>query len=204
VLAFVLVLVAAAVATGRADANGDPASDVLPFSRVFLSLQDPKTSAVGQDLLALTAAAAKQKYPIRVAVIAQPTDLGLIQSLWPKPQPYADFLGKELVQFGRYHGTLVVAMLNGFGVHGPGATAAGKRALAALPPPKTRDLEQLGEDTARAVRRVAAVNGHPLPASGAGDGSGTPRWVIVLAAAGGAGLVAGAVFLALRRWLLRP
>jgi hypothetical protein len=68
-----------------------------------------------------------------------------------------------------------------------------------LSKPGTGELEELGDDAAVAMRRVAAANGHPLPASK--PGSGTPAWVIILAAIGGAALVAAVVFVGLRRWL---
>jgi hypothetical protein len=199
----VLLLAAATsvVAAGAALANGDPASDVLPFTTVFLSIKNPSTSPAGRDLLAATSAAAKKKRPIRVAVISQPSDLGLIQSMWRRPQMYAKFLGMELFQFGRYNGTLVVSMPNGFGVYGPDA-AKGKPALARLPKPDTNDLEGLGKDTADAVRAVATANGYVLPASS--GGSGTPAWLIIFGAIGGAAVVAGAAFVGLRRWLLQP
>jgi len=201
-IGLVLAVIAAAILASGAEANGDPASDVLPFSTVFLSIVDPRTSAAGRELLAATQAAAKKKRPIRVAVISQPSDLGLIQSLWKKPQTYAEFLGKELFNFGRYNGTLVVSMPNGFGINGPDA-ARGKPALARLPKPSTNNLEQLGKDTADAVRQVAAANGYVLPAS-SGSGGGTSGFVIILAALGGAAVIAGTVFFALRRWLLQP
>jgi hypothetical protein len=200
--ALLLAAVAAGLAAAGARANGDPASDVLPFSNVFLSIQDPRTSPAGRDLLAQTQAAAKQKRPIKVAVISQPSDLGLIQSLWKKPQTYAEFLGKELVSFGHYNGTLIVTMPNGYGINGPNA-AKGKPALARLPKPNTSDLEKLGEDTAVATRRVAAANGYVLPAP-SDRGSSTSAWIIILAALGGAAVVGGAVFLALRHWLMQP
>jgi len=201
-IGLVLAVAAAGILASGAEANGDPASDVLPFSTVFLSIVDPRTSAAGRDLLAATQAAAKKKRPIRVAVISQPSDLGLIQSLWKKPQTYAQFLGKELFNFGRYDGTLVVSMPNGFGINGPGA-ARGKPALARLPKPNTNNLEQLGKDTADAVRAVAAANGYVLPAF-SDSSSGTSGFVIILAALGGAAVVAGTIFFALRRWLLQP
>jgi len=200
-IALLLAAVAAGLCADGARANGDPASDVLPFTTVFLSIKNPNTSPAGRALLAETKATAKKKLPIRVAVISQPSDLGLIQSLWQKPQSYAEFLGKELFQFGRYNGTLVVAMPNGYGVHGPEA-AKGKRALARLPKPNTNDLERLGEDAANAVRAVAVANGYVLPAS-SNSGSGTPAWLIIAGVLGGAALVAGIAFLALRRWLLQ-
>jgi hypothetical protein len=202
-LAIVAAVAAAAcfLAAG-ARANGDPASDFLPLTNVFLSLKQPKQYSSGRDLLSVTSDAKKKGFPIKVAVIAQPADLGLIQSLWQKPQAYATFLGKELVAFARYRGTLVVSMPNGFGLNGPGATAAGKRAIAGLSKPNTSDLEKLGDATTAAVLRVAEANGHPLPAPK--SSSGTPAWLIILAAAGGAVLVGGAVYFALRHWLLQP
>ena len=108
----------ALAASPPARANGDPASDVLPFKTVFLSSQEPSSSSSGRALLDLTAEARRKGVPIRVAVIYQQPDLGLIQSLWRKPQTYASFLGRELIAFGRYHGTLLVAMPNGFGENG--------------------------------------------------------------------------------------
>jgi hypothetical protein len=200
--ALLLAVAAAGLLAAGAGANGDPASDVLPFSNVFLSIQDPRTSPAGRDLLAQTKAAANQNRPIKVAVISQPSDLGLIQSLWKKPQPYAEFLGKELVQFGRYNGTLIVSMPNGYGINGPDA-AKGKPVLARLPKPSTSDLEKLGEQTAVAVQKVAAANGYVVPAP-TGGGSSSSAWIVILAALGGAAVVGGAVYLALRRWLMQP
>jgi len=201
-IALLLAVLAAAVSAGGARANGDPASDVLPFSNVYFSIVDPRTASAGRDLLAVTAAAAKQKRLIKVAVIAQPSDLGLIQSMWQKPQTYAKFLGRELFQFAHYRGTTLIAMPNGYGVSGPDA-AKGRPALARLPKPGTSDLEKLGQDAAEAARRVAAANGYVLPAASAGGGSGIPALLIVLGALGGAALIGGTAFLGLRRWLLQ-
>jgi hypothetical protein len=200
----VLVLAGATAASwaGGARANGDPASDVLPFSTVYYSAKNPQSAASGRDLVKITQAAAKQKHPIRVAVIAMPSDLGLIQSLWQKPQPYAEFLGKELFQFARYKGTTLIAMPNGYGVYGP-AAKKGRPMLARLPKPGTSDLDKLGEDAAIATRRIAAANGEVLPPPG-GDSSGTPTWAIAAATLGGVALVGGLVFIGLRRWLLAP
>ena len=200
-LAFIAVAILGALAAAPARANGDPASDVLPFTTVYLSIQDPTKSTAGKDLLAVTHEAAKKKHEIRVAVISQPSDLGLIQSLWPKAQAYAEFLGKELFQFARYKGTTLIVMPNGYGVYGPQA-AKGKAALATVPKPGTSDLEKLATSGVQAVRSVARGNGYFLAAPT--SGSGTSAWVIILAALGGAAVIAGAVFFALRRWLLQP
>jgi hypothetical protein len=186
-----------------ARANGDPASDVLPFQTVFLSNERPSSASSGRELLSLTADAARKKLPIRVAVIFQRADLGLIGSLWRKPQTYANFLGRELIAFGRYHGTLLVAMPNGFGVFGPGATAKAKRRLASLAKPGSGSVDELGSAAADATRALAAARGVELSAAKTESG-GTPAWVVILAVLGGAAAIAGVVFLALRRWLTRP
>lgn len=196
-----IAVLAVAAAAPAAHANGDPASDVLPFKNVFLSSQAPTSSSSGRELLALTAEAARKRLPIRVAVVYQQADLGLIQSLWNKPQTYANFLGRELIAFGRYHGTLLVAMPDGYGAFGPGAAKAKPR-LAALPKPGAGSLEELGSKAAAAAQDVAAANGVELSARAASGG--TPAWAIVLAVLGGAAVVAGAVFLVLRRWLTSP
>ena len=133
-LALLLAAVLAAVVIGSARANGDPASDVLPFSTVYFSIKNPQSAASGRDLVKITQITATQKHPIRVAVIAMPSDLGLIQSMWRRPQMYAHFLGAELFQFARYKGTTLIAMPNGYGVYGPLA-GKGRPALARLPKP---------------------------------------------------------------------
>src|SRR5215475_9422734 len=203
-IALVLAATTAAFCAGGARANGDPASDVLPFTTVYFSSMNPKSAASGRDLLKITQVAAKQKHPIRVAVIAMPGDLGLIQSLWPKPQPYAEFLGKELFQFARYKGTTLIAMPNGYGVYGPLA-GKGRPALDRLPEPGTSDLDKIGEHAATATRRVAAANDIVLPPPSSGsDASGVPTWAIAAAALAGVALVGGLVFFGLRRWLLAP
>jgi hypothetical protein len=200
VVALTALALLGAVATGSARANGDPASDVLPFKTVYLSVQDPTTSTGGQDLVEVTHEAAKKKHEIRVAVISQPGDLGLIQSLWPKPQAYAEFLGKELFQFARYTGTTLIVMPNGYGIYGPQA-ARGKPVLARLPKPGTSDLEKLAGRGVQAVRAVARPNGYFLAAPK--SSSGTSAWLIIGGALGGAAVIAGAVFFSLRRWLLQ-
>jgi hypothetical protein len=200
-VSLIAVAILAAIVAGSARAHGDPASDVLPFTTVYLSsIQDPTKSTAGQDLLSVTRAAANEKHDIRVAVISQPRDLGQVQSMWPRPQAYAKFLGKELVQLARYAGTTLIVMPNGYGIYGPQA-AKGKAALARLPKPGTSDLEKLATRGVTAVRAVATSNGYFLaePKSG----SGTSALPIILAALGGAVIIAGAVFLGLRRWLLQ-
>jgi hypothetical protein len=160
------VLAFGALFVPAAQANGDPASDVLLAQDVFLPYDGGIPSKLARDLTDTIAEANKGGYRIKVALIAAPVDLGLIQELWLKPKKYAPFLGAELRFI--YKDTLVVVMPNGFGVYcnerdvdreerllagiriGPGAAG-------------------LAEAARVAVRRLAAASGHPVGGSGGGS-----------------------------------
>ena len=88
------LLAVAVVALGlpaTARANGDPASDYLLVQKLFL----PFTAKIDQTevkrLEAVLTAADRANFPIRVAVILSPSDLGTAFSLYRKPQHYAEF-----------------------------------------------------------------------------------------------------------------
>jgi hypothetical protein len=164
-------------AAGRADA--DPASDFLIVRNVFLPYL-AKIDKGAVDRLEKTVKDANQRgFKIRVAVIAQPADLGGVFQLYRKPQRYAEFLGKELVFV--YRGRLLIAMPNGFGYSERGEPSPRlKQALVGLPPPGA-DPNKLVEDADTAVRRLAAAEGHRLPPPKPldGDGSETRDRVVI-------------------------
>jgi hypothetical protein len=199
VIALVAALAAALAGSGPALADGDPASDVLATQSLFLP-QDAAIPASQQaQLLALLDAARRAGVRLRVAIIASPTDLGSVGVLWRQPQSYAKFLDQELSLV--YPGTLLVVMPNGLAVQGPGAaTSAARSAIAGLAP--SGSAAGLGASTETAVRRIAAANGHPLPAPaavapGAASSSGTDvvAWLVF---ALGAALIVVAWTLSLR------
>ena len=121
--ALVLLLVLLALAAGgrAALADGDPASDVLVAQSVFLPYPPPSAGA-GAALQQEVAAVTKRGDRIKVAVIATPTDLGSVPSLFGKPSAYAAFLGQELGL--SYAATLLVVMPAGFGVYDHGASTS--------------------------------------------------------------------------------
>jgi hypothetical protein len=206
VLAVAAVLAGTAAGTARAD--GDPASDVLLTDDVFLSYQSPYGSAEGRALEALAKQAKKQGFPMRVAVITQLADMGSVGGLYGKAQRYADFLASEITFV--YRGTLVVTMNGkpgGFGVHGPGATPAARRALARMKlPSSSPTAAELARAAAVAMQRVAAASGHQLAIpSGAATKTKTSSHLLrlfLIAALALAALGAGAALLA--RWLRGP
>jgi hypothetical protein len=161
----------------RAQADGDPASDVLVTQSLFLP-QDAGASPRQQVQMAgLLAEAGRAGDPVRAALIASPADLGSVSALWRQPQNYANFLGQELSLV--YHGTLLVVMPNGYSVYGVGGAPTKPSALRGLPLPGSA----LGPAGIAAIRRLAGASGHtlPLPASAgpasSGSSNGLP-WII--------------------------
>lgn len=188
-----------------AQADGDPASDVLTTQSLFLPADAGVSFAHENQLNRVLTAAAASGFPMRVAVIASKSDLGSITALWRQPQTYAQFLGEELSLV--YHGTLLVVMPAGFGLNGPArAVAAGRSALAGLRPAAGGTV--LGTAALTAVQRVAAAAGHSLtipaatatPAAASGSANPVPIIVFVL----GLALIAVAWGASLRARPLRP
>ncbi len=180
--AITAVLLAATAAWGApaALADGDPASDVLAQQSLFLP-QDAGIPASRQTQLAeLAQTAARGGYPVRVAVIASPADLGSITALWGQPQRYAEFLGQELSLV--YRGRLLVVMPGGLGVYHAGrAVSAEQAVLTSIPIPRTGI--RLGTLALTAIQRLAASSGHSIaipnatvrPKPGASD---TTAWIV--------------------------
>ena len=169
-LAVLLALVALVTLATTARADGDPGSDVLVYQNLFVAA-DANVSVQQQlELGNLLSSADKAGFPIRVAVVSQPNDLGAITALWQKPAAYASFLGTELSL--AYAQRLLIVMPNGFGFNwqGHSATAAYQAARRAAHrswrsrawprPPRAR--------SGRSPRpRASGSPANPPPASGA-------------------------------------
>jgi hypothetical protein len=113
-----LLLALACVLGGTARADGDPASDYLLGTQVFIPFDLKLPKASQQELTSLVHDANASGYTIRVALIGSAYDMGSVTSLWRKPKPYAKFLGTELTFV--YKNRLLVVMPNGFGFNRPG------------------------------------------------------------------------------------
>jgi hypothetical protein len=173
-----LLALAALALPGGAEANGDPASDVLLTNQVFLPFEAPISDSAASDLKQTVAAANEKGYTIRVAVIAFTGDLGTAVSLWRRPQDYSKFLGSEIAFV--YKNRLLVAMPSGFGFYdGKKPVAKELRILAKVKPGKRPT--PLAESAAEAVRALAASAGVTVPKPSSG-GSATRDRVILGAA----------------------
>jgi hypothetical protein len=187
------VLAVALLMPGVGQANGDPASDYLLVQKVFLPFGVKVDGDASARLQKLLDAAAKQKFPIRVAVILSKNDLGTAFSLFRKPQRYAEFLGIELSFI--YSDRLLVVMPNGFGyaVNGEPVPRI-SRVLKSVPPPGPDATNEVRAATA-AVQRIAAAEGRKIEVAG----DSTTRDRITIAAAATAGVALLAALLLYRR-----
>ncbi|HZS24443.1 MAG TPA: hypothetical protein VFA30_05580 [Gaiellaceae bacterium] len=196
VLACALVAV---IAAGTARADGDPASDYLLGTQVFIPFDLKLTPAQKTELTSLVHAANTSGYTIRVALIGSAYDLGSVTSLWGRPKEYARFLGAEL-QFV-YKNRLLVVMPHGFGFNWPKhSPARGYAALATIPiGPGAVGLQQAATKGVQALARSSGVKiVRPVAAASGGHSMAHDRIVIILAAVA-ALAVAVLLRLALRR-----
>lgn len=186
--AFALVLLAAFLAaTGVARADGDPASDILLASPVFMPQDANLPPAQQSQLLALTREAKAAGVPIKVAIISSKIDLGSVPELFGKPEPYAKFLGAEIGFV--YKDRLVVVMPNGLGLfHSKHSVAAEQKAVQGIK--VGPGGAGLATAALTATERIAAVAGHKLTvpsgsasssgqASAGGKGSSSTTWIVL-------------------------
>jgi hypothetical protein len=182
-----------------ARADSDPPSDTLIGTDIYFPYA-PRVGVGPAKTLTQTVARAKSAgYPIRVAVVSSPSDLGGVPDLFGQPQRYAQFLQQEIT-FNKKRPLLVV-MPAGYGWVDAGPRAAQVMSSDFRPPGPLADTMAGG--AAAAVARLATADGHrvdapaglPRSAGGGGGGGGggsTPWWVfalpLVLVAAGVAAL----------------
>jgi cytochrome oxidase Cu insertion factor (SCO1/SenC/PrrC family) len=185
--------------TTFARADGDPASDYLYTQPVFMPAGTPPS--LQAQVRAAVVASDHAGAPIKVAVIGSAYDLGSITPLWRRPQTYARFLGVELSD--RYRGLLLVVMPNGFGLYEGGASVATDQRALALDRIQSGTTGLAAAATA-AVRRLAAVRGHPLPAAAGRPQASTAagaanHWPTLVVLVAGLLVIAGAWSFSLRR-----
>ena len=189
-----LALVAVALASPRAVGDGDPASDVLLGTNVFYPYSPAVAPGLQAALNAETAAAARAHFPLKIALIDSPIDLGVIPELFDKPAQYAKFLDQEISFQSRQ--LLLVVMPNGFGAQG--LDGAATDAVATLKKPAGTKSNDLARAALAAVPALAAaaghrISGHAAASSGGHSGGGTSPVVPVVILAVLAVAAAGAV-----------
>jgi cytochrome oxidase Cu insertion factor (SCO1/SenC/PrrC family) len=168
----VLAFCALGALSPAARADGDPGSDVLVYQNLFVAADSNVSIAQQVELGGLLAAASREGFTIRVAIVATPADLGAITQLWRRPASYASFLGIELSL--AYSQRLLVVMPDGFGFNWQGHSAGaayqvlGKIAVK----PGGAGLAASAETAVRALAAAAGVRLAP-PAAGTAGGRTT-------------------------------
>jgi hypothetical protein len=159
---------------GPASADGDPASDVLLVDNVFYSYAPSVSPALTSALNTTVSRAHAAGFPIKVALIEAPLDLGAIPQLFGKPEAYAKFLDYEI----SYNSVakLLVVMPQGFGTYASGPVSA----LAKIHVDAAARSNGLATAAILAIQRLAQLAGHPISippvpgvsAGGSSSGSG--------------------------------
>ena len=196
VAASLAALLPLALGATSARADADPASDFLLGTDIFYPFSTKVSGGEKSALEAAVASAKKGGMPVKVAIVGQPSDLGSVTVLYRKPQPYSEFLGKELFYVNQSR--VLVVMPNGYGLWRKGAALPSRelKAVHTLPAPASTDGNALAAGANTAVRRLLALNGVPVTASG---GSATTDRITIAAVALVVIVVAGAASLVLRR-----
>jgi hypothetical protein len=172
--AALLATLALAVPAARAD--GDPASDYLLAGLSFLSPYDGHIPTADQKKInAMLASAKKQGFPLRVAVIVTPYDLGAVPILFNAPQRYAKFLASE--DFYYWKDELLVVMPKGYGIYkAKGLPAADRAAIGKLAPPAGKNGAALAAAAETAIQTLATQHGLKLSTGGGVLGSSSSVW----------------------------
>lgn len=195
-----IAVATAALAPASALADGDPASDELIGANVFYSFSPPVAAGLQKMLNSETAEASRVHFPIKVALIASPADLGAIPSLFGKPEQYADFLDQE-ISFAGTEDLVLVVMPDGYGVRGLPRPAT--LTAAALTKPSGRGIDDLARAAIVAVPKLATAAGDPIksvpdaPAAGGGSSGGAAE--VGAAAVAFVAVIAAAALLWFRR-----
>jgi hypothetical protein len=197
--ATILALAALAVglAAASALADGDPASDVLLGENVFYPYSPTVSPGLQQTLNAETAATTRAPYPIKVALIHEPADLGAITTLWGKPQQYPNFLDQE-ISFTPTKQRLLVVMPNGYGLKGLGPAA---QTAAASMKKAGGQIDDLARAAILALPKLTAADDHPIGTVAVGSGTGGTHADRVLTAAlvAAAAIVSAAMVITMRQ-----
>jgi hypothetical protein len=173
---------------------------MLVASSVFYPFSTPVSAGLQKTLNAEVAAARRAEFPLKVAMVDAPLDLGGIPALFGKPQRYAKFLDQELTFTGKP--ALLIVMPGGYGA--AGLPAAATAAVASLAKPASSHSDDLAKAAIAAVPKLAAAAGHSIgavgaPGGGSGSGAGLAIGIVAVAAMAAAGSI-----VAFRRRGARP
>jgi hypothetical protein len=155
-------LLALLTAPAIAFAHGDAASHYLETGSLYPSFAKQPSQAVELQLLGLLDAAKASGYPLKVALVADESDVIDMPEMLGRPQAYAEYVAEQLEGVRvAVDAPIVVISPSGVGIAGPHASDA----TDGLGIPAGATGDQLAALALTAVRQVAAAGGHALPAT---------------------------------------
>ena len=187
------------LAPAGASADGDPASDVLLGENVFYPYKPARLRRLFSRTLNAVDRGREPRanFPIKVALIDSPVDLGVVPDLFGQPQKYADFLDQEISFQTKQR--LLVVMPSGDRVQG--LTRPATIAAASLTKPPQSNSNDLARAAIAAVSKLAAAAGHPLKnvpdAPSAATGNDSTTLIVAILALGA--IATAAALIAIRR-----
>ncbi len=147
-----------------ASAHGDAASHYLETGSLYPSFAAQPSQDVELQLIGLLDAAERAHYPLKVALLADASDVIDMPEMLGKPQEYAEYVVAQLEGVRvAVHAPVLVVSPSGLGLAGAGANAPA--ALAGIAGAAGGTGDQLAVAAQAAVRALAAKSGHPLPAN---------------------------------------
>jgi hypothetical protein len=157
--AALIALAALSLLPAAASADGDPASDVLLAQDVYYPYAPKASPQMSKALNGLLVRVRRAGYPMKVALIQTPADLGAYPNLFGDTQSYANLLAKEIAFNSRPH--LLTVMPTGFGGDNLGANV--DAALKGIKIDEAAKTDGLIQAALAAVARIATANGHQTP-----------------------------------------
>jgi hypothetical protein len=141
-------------------AHGDAASHYLETGSLYPSFAAQPSQDVELQLIGLLDAAGQAGYPLKVALLADESDVIDMPEMLGKPQAYAEYVVAQLegVRVAVDAPVLVVAP-SGLGLAGPKPPGG----LAGIAPAAGASGDDLAAAAQAAVRALATASGHPLP-----------------------------------------
>lgn len=144
---------------GSAQADGDPASDVLLFQDAYLPYFPAPSRPEAQTLSRLLGEVKRDGYPMKVALIQTTGDLGAYPDLFGRPADYAELLESELaIRVKRPH--LLIVMADG-GLAGRNLGPGAEEILDGIEIDPAARSDGLVRAALQAVAEIATANGHP-------------------------------------------
>lgn len=158
--------------------------------------RDPVSLDASRRLARLLGSARREGPPVKVAMIAEPVDLGPLEEYFGHPQQYADRLYEESrdPETGEPpRAPMIIVMPAGFGTRNVRASA--RTAVRSVPVSVAASGDDLVQAAGLAVQRVLEVEGRGAPAlfrpQATADGRAPSLLLLVTAVLSGAGIALG-------------